>query len=75
MAPELFLNQAIYSFESDIWSLGCILYEMVSGKPPFVSGSLKELITMIYEQTPAKIEGISSELNDLLFGLLEKVLI
>lgn len=32
MAPEQFLGKA--SFQSDIYSLGCIFYEMIIGRPP-----------------------------------------
>ena len=34
MAPEVILEKP-YSFEVDIWSLGCIVYEMVSGIKPY----------------------------------------
>jgi serine/threonine protein kinase len=34
MAPEIFANQS-YSFTVDVWSLGCVLFEMVTGKKPF----------------------------------------
>jgi len=37
MAPELFQDGGIYSFSSDLWSFGCILYELAVGHPPFVS--------------------------------------
>ena len=40
MAPELFQVGAVYSFASDLWALGCILYELAMGNPPFVSSSL-----------------------------------
>jgi len=33
MAPEIFNKQ--YDKSVDIWSLGCCLFEMVSGYPPF----------------------------------------
>ena len=72
MAPELFQKQGVYSFASDIWSLGCVLFEMASGKPPFSSNSLKELITQIMDTPTPRIDSCSKEFNELIAGLLEK---
>ena len=73
MAPELFHDQGVHSFYSDFWSLGCILFELASGKPPFSSNSLKDLITMIVEgDSPLPVEGTSPDFNDLLKRMLEK---
>lgn len=44
MAPELFQDTGVYSYYSDFWSLGCIMIEMATGKPPFYTNSLQELI-------------------------------
>lgn len=38
MRPEQFLGQEVTG-QSDIYSLGCVLYEMLSGAPPFTEES------------------------------------
>ena len=39
LSPEVVQSNA-YSYSTDIWSMGVILYEMVMQKPPFDGGSL-----------------------------------
>lgn len=41
MAPEI-LNKQAYSFKSDVWSVGTILYEMLTGASPFKDAVSKE---------------------------------
>lgn len=46
LAPELW-NQAPYSKKADMWSLGVILYELMSLKKPFSGASMRELIDKV----------------------------
>jgi serine/threonine protein kinase len=72
MAPELFSETGVHSFYSDFWSLGCVMYELATGKPPFFSSSLKDLIQMIVSMDVPKVDGFSREFNDFLLKLLER---
>ena len=46
MAPELFMAGGVYSFQSDLWALGCVMYELAEGNPPFVSASYHEIASL-----------------------------
>ncbi|XP_067859134.1 serine/threonine-protein kinase PLK1 [Heptranchias perlo] len=41
IAPEV-IGKKGHSFEVDVWSLGCIMYTLLVGKPPFETSCLKE---------------------------------
>ena len=72
MAPEIFQEDGVHSFYSDMWSLGWVLYELATGKPPFYSDSFKALVKMIQYDPIPTLEGVSNEFNDILSKLLEK---
>ena len=42
MSPEIWHNRA-YDEKSDMWALGCILYEMAALRPPFRGRSIDDL--------------------------------
>ncbi|XP_022377145.1 serine/threonine-protein kinase ULK4 isoform X2 [Enhydra lutris kenyoni] len=77
-APEI-LRGADFSITSDLWSLGCLLYEMFSGKPPFFSETFSELVEKIFYEDPLppipkdpSRPKASSDFINLLDGLLQK---
>ncbi|XP_059018294.1 serine/threonine-protein kinase ULK4 isoform X1 [Mustela lutreola] len=77
-APEI-LRGADFSITSDLWSLGCLLYEMFSGKPPFFSETFSELVEKIFYEDPLppipkdpSLPKASSDFINLLDGLLQK---
>lgn len=54
MAPEI-LDGKPYGFASDIWALGCVLYELCTGYPPFTASSTPALINKICHGTFAPV--------------------
>jgi hypothetical protein len=51
MSPEI-MNNKKYNSKTDIWSLGCILYELVCLKLPFEGKSMKQLCQHILHGCP-----------------------
>lgn len=50
MSPEM-LNHENYNSKSDLWSVGVILYQLITGHPPFQASNLKQLISKINTET------------------------
>jgi Tol biopolymer transport system component len=51
MSPEQARGTAV-DRRSDIWSFACVLYEMLTGRPPFGSASASETLVAILEREP-----------------------
>ncbi|XP_045619786.1 serine/threonine-protein kinase fused [Procambarus clarkii] len=71
MAPELIEEQP-YDHNADLWSLGCILYELLTGRPPFCTTSIVQLIKMVRTEPVSWPRGLSESCSGFLHGLLEK---
>lgn len=66
------MQEKPYNQKSDIWSLGCILYESVSLKHAFDSTSMKGLILKILKGTYPPIPSqYSPDLNELIAEMLQ----
>jgi serine/threonine protein kinase len=70
MSPEIFKNKP-YNYKSDIWSLGCCLYEMTTLKHAFDANSLNGLaVKIIRGQFPPISSQYSKGLRDLIKEML-----
>ena len=47
MSPEIVRKSEYNGFKADIWSLGVVLYVLLTGKFPFKAKTEKELFTRI----------------------------
>ncbi len=70
MSPELFANEP-YNHKSDIWALGCCVYEMATLKHAFTANNLNALMYKIIKGKVPSLPGVfSSELS----GLVETMM-
>ena len=76
MAPEQCRSAGDVDHRADIYALGCILFEMVTGRPPFRCASLGQLIAAhMFEPPPLPTSFVSSvpaDLEAVILRALEK---
>ncbi|RCH97103.1 hypothetical protein CU098_009268 [Rhizopus stolonifer] len=72
LAPEIILQDEEYSYAADFWSLGTMLYEMLTGVTPFAAETPEDMYDrVLYDDLtfPARFD---PEAMDLIAGLLER---
>ncbi len=57
MSPEQAAGDPVDG-RSDVYSLGCVLYEMLVGKPPFTGPTAQAVIAKRFVQVPADVSGL-----------------
>ncbi|XP_042639701.1 serine/threonine-protein kinase 36 [Tyto alba] len=71
MSPEL-VEERPYDHTADLWSVGCILYELFVGTPPFYTSSIFQLVSLIVKDPIKWPTAISPVFKSFLQGLLMK---
>jgi len=69
IAPEV-LTKKGHSYEVDVWSIGCIMYTLLVGKPPFETQTLKDT----YKRIRANEYHVPSKVGPLAKQLIRKLL-
>ncbi|XP_071259082.1 serine/threonine-protein kinase PLK2-like [Salvelinus alpinus] len=71
LSPEV-LNKQGHGCESDVWALGCVMYTMLLGRPPFETTNLKETYRCIREARYSLPSSLSPQAKQLISSLLAK---
>ena len=76
MSPEQCRGAGSVDHRSDIYALGCILFELVTGRPPFITEGMGELIADHLRTTPpsprALAPNVPADLSAIILRCLEK---
>ena len=74
IAPEVLKGS--YTTQCDNWSMGVVLFIMLSGKPPFGGKNNNEILNNVlngkYDYTGPTWKNISEEAKDLISNLLQR---
>ncbi|KAG1660669.1 hypothetical protein FOA52_006830 [Chlamydomonas sp. UWO 241] len=73
MAPEIY-EETPYSFKSDVWALGCVFYEVMTGKPAFAADNLSRVVIRVLrgEYDPLPEQPYSASLRNLVSAMLTR---
>uniref|UniRef100_A0A8C9V0H3 polo kinase n=1 Tax=Scleropages formosus TaxID=113540 RepID=A0A8C9V0H3_SCLFO len=71
LSPEV-LNKQGHGCESDVWALGCVMYTMLLGRPPFETTNLKETYKCIREARYSMPSSLSLPAKQLIASMLSK---
>ncbi|HEY0983295.1 serine/threonine protein kinase, partial [Schlesneria sp.] len=76
MAPEQIRGKPPVDKKTDLYALGCVLFEMIAGETPFTSENQGEMLMQHLQEDPPRITSLVADcpifLEDLIFRLLEK---
>jgi serine/threonine-protein kinase len=74
MAPEQARDARTADIRSDLYSLGCTLYYLLAGRPPFAEGTALEKLLMHQMDQPTSIEKLRPEVPIRVVAILDKLM-
>ncbi|MGR8947461.1 MAG: protein kinase domain-containing protein [Gammaproteobacteria bacterium] len=73
MSPEQ-VNEDFITSQTDLFSLGIVMYELLSGKHPFAAENFSRLVQKILNEHPPKVTEFRSEISPVLADIVDKAL-
>ena len=74
MSPEQISEERAIDGRSDIFALGCVLYEMLAGDPPHTGGSVQSVIARILSEPPRAVRVVRPHVPELVEHALDRAL-
>jgi serine/threonine-protein kinase len=74
MSPEQAAGDKVIDGRTDIYSLGCVLYEMLAGEPPFSAPTAQALIARAMTESPRPLQTVRPTVSRLLAGAVEQAM-
>src|SRR5262245_57704100 len=63
MSPEQIRASKDIDARADIWAMGCVLYELLTGRSAFDAPSLMQICAMILEKDPPSLRTVNPDVN------------
>jgi eukaryotic-like serine/threonine-protein kinase len=77
MSPEQAMGERELTGRSDLYALGCVLYEMLLGEPPFTGPTAQAVVAKVMTEKPGPIvarrERVPPQVEEAVFTALEKL--
>ncbi|HUK64916.1 MAG TPA: serine/threonine-protein kinase, partial [Dongiaceae bacterium] len=77
MSPEQAMGEREITPKSDVYALGCVLYEMLLGEPPFTGPTAQAVVAKVMTEKPGPIvarrDRVPAHVEDAVFTALEKL--
>ena len=67
MSPEQARGeQSELSPASDVWALGCVLFELLEARPPFAGGTVAAIVAAVIQSDPLPVHGVPRNVERLI---------